>query len=95
MTISSISELKKLIAMLQKEGVEICKVDGIELVLRPLPEKQDKRAKSPAKSIIDNFGEVDENTRIPAPKIDMPDELTEDQLLNWSVGPSIPTPGNG
>lgn len=74
--------------MLQQNGVELYKNEGLELVLRPIPVNQKKGKKQPAKSIIDNFGGVDENTKIPMP--DSFDQLSDEQKLFYSSDP-----GNG
>ena len=88
MTINSLKELKKLLVLARQEGVESMKVDNIEfhlgrkavgvkapdLIMDPLA-----TASIPTPKI---YNEVSEND-----KIEMPDELTEEQLLNWSSRP--------
>lgn len=101
MKIETLGELKKLIAMLQTQGVEICKVDGIELVLRPLPEKPGRASKQPTNSIIDNFGDINANTQIPVPqtpKAEIPDSfesMTDEQKLFYSSAPGGVESGPG
>lgn len=83
MTIDSLNDLKKLIALCRKTGVEIIKVNGIELVLKEQPVKDARRA---AKQAIN---------QIMQDKIDTPDELSPEDLLFYSAtGQAIPMAGN-
>lgn len=87
MKIDSLKELKKLLQLCHEQGVHSIKLDGMEFGLNPtIPVKTKK-------SIIDNIN-LEEDIKIPQytpvvrdgepDAIAMPDELTEEQLLNWS-----------
>lgn len=77
MKIDSIRDLKKLIDLCQKQGVDSIKVDGIELKLgeKPMPVRTQRT--SQPKQIP--FGEITAETAV------IDNGLTPDQLLMWSV----------
>ncbi len=74
MKIETAKELQKLIKIMRAEGVDKIKVDGIEIELGLAPVKPTK-----AKQTQVSAG-ITEDT-----KIELPQELTEEQLLMWSV----------
>lgn len=90
MTIDNLKELQKLIQLCRKTGVESIKVDNVEFHLGKAPAKAYKpqaevltdplaNASVPKPNIYNEISEVD--------KIEMPDELTDEQLMNWSSRP--------
>lgn len=100
MKIDSLRQLKELMKLCQSHGVENIEVDGIKMEIRQLP-KAVKRSNKPLPVPIMTGVE---DARIPTPNlyrspwktvevptdlIDTPDELTEEQLLNWSSAPAI------
>jgi hypothetical protein len=78
-TIGSLKDLDKLIKLCRQRGIQSIKVDNVELHLGDAPVKYTRQVSS-TKYIADNFGNIDENS-----KIETPDELTEDQLLFYSA----------
>lgn len=82
MTINSLKELDKLIALCRKRGVDSIKIDNIEF---KLSEVVGKTSRSSNQVFIPQEtyspGGINENT-----KIDTPDELSPDQLLFYSAG---------
>lgn len=76
MTINSLKELDKLIALCRKRGVNNIKIDNIELELGSAPIK----TKSAQKLPVYTPGGVDEFTKVET------DELTPEQLLYYSSG---------
>ncbi len=92
MNIPDIKHLQAVIKLCRKEGVEIIKIDGIELVLGKLPEKKPahKPAAIPESISSYSLGNIDENVQIPITELDIPtDSPTEDQLLFGSSDPSV------
>jgi hypothetical protein len=88
--VQSLKELQKLIQLCQKTGVTAIEVDGIKMNIRPLQEKSSKidlnafpeaDIRVPAYTSIQAQDTQDEAIEL---KIDMPDELTDEQLLMWS-----------
>lgn len=69
MDISSLKDLKTLIALCRKQGIEFFKIDGIEFKLSavPPPKKLSRKELNEASKIIN------ENT------------FTPDDILNWSA----------
>lgn len=85
MTINSLKELEKLVRLCRKTGIQIIKVDGIELVLTEQPTKQSvKRTISSTAP----FG-MDADT-----KIETPDDLSPEELLYYSAGGPGPIVGS-
>ena len=89
MKIDSLKDLQKLLKVCQDNGVDAIKIDGIEMSIRP----QTKAYKAPRerKSVFQPT--PDEQIKVPAfqpqpeaPDIETPDELSDEQLLNWSSG---------
>lgn len=85
MKINDIKDLKKLIQLCQSQGVRAIEVDNIKLELNELPRKQPRYKYIPDSAMTPSLSNVDENIQIPQSSIPT-DELTEEQLLNWSVG---------
>lgn len=94
MTISSLKDLQKLLKLCRQQGVTSIKVDGIELTLN-LNEQR-------TRSYIDSDAFPEANIRVPQytqinvqdtegiePKIDMPDELSPEQLMFYSAKPEV------
>lgn len=88
MTISSLKELQKLIALCRKTGVASIKVDGIEFNLGALPS-----VKTQSKPIDFSSDFPESSIKVPqfqgyvAPIVDekiQTDELSEEQLLFYS-----------
>lgn len=93
MKIDSLKELEKLVKLCRKTGVTAITVDGISFQLSVLPSK-------PAKS-ADIASHYFPEANIPVPQykpktgeivaeeVKSDDELTEEQLLNWSSAPAL------
>lgn len=96
MTIDNLKDLKKIVDLCRKQGVQSIKVDGIELVLGPTP-------KAPYVPPVDLNPDPLANAQVPvytpiehhetaqetAARLTRESGLTEEQLLNWSaVGPT-------
>jgi hypothetical protein len=83
MQVKDINDLEKIIKLCRKTGVESIKIDNIELKLGDQPEKQ--LLATPAKKTINTStyapGGITEDS-----KIEIPEQLTEDQLMMWSTG---------
>lgn len=77
MTISTLKDLEKLINLMRKTGVDIAKVDGIELVLGSVPAKAVKRSNGSIETFSSIVG--------PDTPIETPDELTPEQLMFYSA----------
>lgn len=82
MKIDNLQELKKLIKLCRETGVDIIKVDGIELVLGASPAPATKIKKSEVTTATYAPGGITADTQI------ITDELTPEQLLFYS---SVPT----
>lgn len=81
--IDSLKDLEKLVKVMRKTGISKIKIEGIELELSSIAvpaTKQPKLAVGEEHTFVP--GGIDADT-----KIDTPDELTEEQLLNWSSAP--------
>lgn len=102
MTASDLKLLEQVIKLCRKTGVQTIKFDGIEIQLGPETVKYRKpkpapledplaNAEIPVPNIFDPIANAKaaaaRATRAIQDKIDMPDELTEEQLLNWSSRP--------
>ena len=90
--INDLKDLRQLISLCRKTGVSDIEINGIKLHLGPMPLKRNK-------SLVDTFPEAS----IPVPQyqsinaqetsneaietISMPDELSQDDLLYYSVRP--------
>lgn len=97
MKIDSLKQLKELMKLCQSHGVENIEVDGIKMEIRPVV-KAIKRSNRP---IQPTFSSGIEDVKVPTPNIfrkpmndvsdhvETPDELTEEQLLNWSAAPAV------
>jgi hypothetical protein len=92
MTINSLKELKNLLQLCRRQGVQVMKVDGMEFALGELPKKYPKARPQPKPEIdLNAFPEAD--LRIPAfnppptmpDQVDTPDELTDEQMLFYSA----------
>lgn len=79
MKIESLSQLRKIIRLCRREGVNVMKIDGIEMVLEGHPEG----VKEPIKAPLAPFSTqgITEDT-----KIETPEQLTSEQLLFYSAG---------
>jgi hypothetical protein len=75
-------DLAKLIKLCRDTGVSSINVDGIDLVLGPAPMKAKRQVRLKAAS-----NPVDATTGIELPDMIETDELTPEQLLNWSSAP--------
>lgn len=91
MTISSLKDLQKLIALCRKTGVDAIEVDNIKMNLGPDPIKKTRNMKEykekyfPSTTITHDG--VNENTKIDIPDVvETPDELTDEQLMFYSAG---------
>lgn len=78
MKIDSLKDLEKLVKLCRKVGIDAIKIDNIEFALAHQPTKLKATTIAPAAYAP---GGITEDTRI-----DMPDELTQEQLLMWSAG---------
>ncbi len=91
MKIDSLKDLKKLLQLCREQGVHSIKLDGMEFGLLPTVPAKAKR-----NSMKELLNELSPEADIKIPQytpivtdgepdqITMPDELTEEQLLNWS-----------
>lgn len=78
MKVETLKDLKKVILLCRETGVDILKVDGIELVLGSQPQpKAVKRSNSPVENFSSAVG--------PDTPIETPDELTPEQLMFYSA----------
>lgn len=96
MKIESLKDLQKLLKVCQENGVDAIKVPTehglMEMSIRPMT--QQSKAKRSVASVMQPT--PDELLKVPVPKafqttepapdIETPDELTPEQLLNWSSG---------
>jgi hypothetical protein len=81
MTIPDLKELKKVIELCRKLGVDLIKVDGVEIHLGMAPPiEQAPSLKQTQVQTSYAPGGITEDI-----KIDIPAELTPEQLLMWSV----------
>ena len=81
MKIENLKDLKALIQLAKKEGVEYMCVDGVEFNLSAAAlYPTDKPKRQNVSAIINNPSLITEDT-----SIDTPDELTEEQLLYYSA----------
>ena len=72
MNLPDLKKLKAIIALCRKSGVEAIEIDGIKITLREtVPLETPKRSTSKA---VDNTPDAIED-----------EELTQEQLLHWSV----------
>lgn len=82
MKIETLKDLKNLVNLMRKTGIDKIEVCGVKVELGALPEIVDSR-KNRISNLQENQvfipGGVDQDTRI-----DMPDELTEEQKMFWS-----------
>ena len=83
MQVKDINDLEKIIKLCRKTGVESIKIDNIELKLGDVPQKSPslvipKRINNPTYAP----GGITEDS-----KIEIPEQLTEEQLMMWSIGP--------
>jgi hypothetical protein len=96
LTIDSLKDLQKLLALCKKQGVTSIKIDGIELTLtlnnEPKRSHIDLDAFPEANIRVPQYTQVsvqDTATEVIEPKIDMPDELTDEQLMFYSAKPEV------
>jgi hypothetical protein len=82
MKIDSLKDLKKLIDLCQKNGVEAIEVDGVKMNLRPVAKAPITRRRRRTETAVE---QTTDGTLDVADVIDMPDELTDEQLLFFSV----------
>ncbi len=75
MQIKDVKDLQKVIELCRKEGVDKIKVDGIYIELGTAPIPTTKKQTTPQISVG-----ITEDT-----KVDLPQELTPEQLLFYSV----------
>lgn len=84
MKIESIKDLDKVIALCRKRGIRAIKIDNIEFQLDDAAPKATRHVDTTPTIPAYAPGGITADT-----KIDMPDELTPEQLLNWSVGGEV------
>lgn len=91
MKIQNLKELQKVISLCQKTGVTSIKIDGIELLLGPMPNKPPKQvdfsADFPEASLsVPKYAPTTRSDEVKsiADKI-ATDELTQDQLMFYSA----------
>lgn len=84
MEIKNIKDLEKLIKLCRKLGVDAIEVGNIKMGLGPTPTiyTTPKKRKDVTSVTMPDHSGITENSRI------ITDELTEEQLLNWSSAPS-------
>ena len=82
MKIDNAKDLAKLIALCRKTGVQSIRVDNIEFHLGDVPYAQPRAASQPKTGIT-----LPKASNAPSsgPDVIQSDEMTEDQLLMWSV----------
>jgi hypothetical protein len=89
MTVSDLKDLEKLIKLCRKTGVEVIKIDGIELVLGAEPVVRNKRT-NVRKDNTAPLGEITEDMKIPLSDLVVPtDTITEEQMLFGSSDPEV------
>lgn len=82
MKIDSIKDLDKVLVLCRKRGVQSIKIDNVEFHLGDVPSPVAPRAlRTATQAPIYAPGGITADTRI-----DMPDELSPEQLLMWSTG---------
>jgi hypothetical protein len=98
MTINSLKELQKLIALCRRTGVQQIRVDGIELYIGEEPVKVSRSRQKPqnvtneVQSVTLTPGGVTEETKIPGVTAASDwDMLTEEQKMFWSARPEDPS----
>lgn len=82
MKIETLKDLKNLVNLMRKSGIDKIKIDSIELELGSLPTYNKKSLKLDKLAITEQTyvpGGIDIDTTI-----DTPDILTDEQLLMWS-----------
>lgn len=79
MTIDSPADFKKILVLCRQYGVNVLKINGIEMVLEGIPQYKEPRLKAINPTLAP--GGITEDT-----KIDTPDALTAEQLLFYSAG---------
>lgn len=79
MKIENLKELEKLIKLCKKHGIETIEADGVKFSV-DLHAQLTPSAKATKPTTSVQSTTIDEDS-----KIELPDELTEEQLLNWSV----------
>lgn len=96
MKVSNLKDLQKLLKVCQENGVDAIKIPGehgqIEMSIRPVTKPT--RSARTLPSAVFSQPTPDEQLKVPvpfqetpeAPDIETPDELSEEQLLNWSSG---------
>ena len=83
MKIDSLKELKQVIELCRKSGVDLIKIDNIELVLGNKFDAAKKPRAAALSAPVFTPGGIDENLKIPVP------ELTEEQLMFGSSDPAV------
>jgi hypothetical protein len=79
MTIDNLSDLRALIALCRKTGVETIKVDNVELKLSDYVSKAPRRRGSKQSSAVEGGDMNTADNKIAS------DSLTREQLLSWSL----------
>jgi len=96
MTITSLKDLQKLIALCRRTGVQQIRVDGIELYIGEAPVKvphsrqKKENVTNEVHQVTLTPGGVTEQTKIPVVASDW-DMLTDDQKLFYSSRPETPS----
>jgi len=83
MKLENIKDLQKVIQLCRKSGVDSIRIDNVEFHLGPKPMRYSNKALKLEESTTYAPGGITADTQVPVPP--MPDELTEEQLLMWSV----------
>lgn len=87
--VNNLRDLKKFLQLCRQQGVESIKCGDVEVHLGQLPSKRSYKTITPSTMPdLDQFdpGAIHLPRITTSDKIDTPDDLTPEQLLNWSVG---------
>jgi actin-like ATPase involved in cell morphogenesis len=86
-TINSLKELDKLMLLCKKRGIKAIKIDNIEFAIEDMVSSIAPKASNKLPYTAPDLitGSFDPGTISVNDKIDMPDELTQEQLLFYSA----------
>ena len=98
MKINSIKDLQKVLKLCRQTGVTTIEIDGVKLTLGPQPVSVraphiDLDAFPEANIRVPQYSPIQAQDTANSPidtKIDMPDELSEEQLMFYSARPESP-----
>lgn len=87
MTINSLKELDKLMLLCKKRGIKAIKIDNIEFAIEEVVLSTATKSTSKMPFVAPDLitGSFDPGTISVNDKIDMPDELTQEQLMFFSA----------